>query len=207
LNGGQASNWQIFNNIIFQLPTSSRPGVSTGTFVVINSGSYATGINVIDNTWVGAHTDYSNHYGASCDATCTGAYNEQGSLYYGIVDDQDGSSPSPVAWTGDFTNAKENNNSILNSGTVNYRYTGTGDIKATGQANPFVNWPSYNFQLTGNSTNVDSSLSLAAPYNVDMGGSARPSGGVWNRGAFQFASGGAPPPAPAPPTNLNGTVH
>jgi hypothetical protein len=207
LNGGQASNWKIFNNIIFQLPASSRPGVSTGTFVVVNSGSYATGINLIDNTWVGAHTDYSNHYGAACDATCNGTFKEQGSLYYGIIDDQDSSSPSPVAVTGDFSNATENNNSVINSGTVHNGYTGTGDIRATSQANPFVNWPSYNFHLTGNSTNVNSSLSLAAPYNVDMAGNTRPSAGVWDRGAFEFISAGPPPPAPGIPTNLSGTVR
>lgn len=187
LNGGQASNWQIFNNVIFQLTSSSRPGVSSGTFATINSGSYTTGINLIDNTWVGDHTDYSNHFSAHCDGTCTGTYNEQGSLYYGIIDDQDG---SPVSWTGDFTNGTHNYNSVINSGSVS-GYTGTGEIEATGQANPFVNWNSYNFNLTGNGANVNSSLSLSSPYNVDAAGNPRPSGGTWNRGALQYVA--APP--------------
>jgi hypothetical protein len=207
LNGGQASNWKIFNNVIFQLPSSVRPGISSGTFVVINSGSSATGINLIDNTWIGDHTDYAGHFYSSCDSgSCGGAFNEQGSLYYGIIDDQDGSSgQSPVGRSG-FNNATESYNTIINSGSVS-GYSGTGDIKATSQANPFVNWPSYNFNLTGSSTNVNSSLSLASPYNVDMAGNARPSGGVWNRGAFQYTSGSAPPPAPGAPTNLSGTAH
>jgi len=191
LNGGQASNWQVFNNVIFQLPTSTRPGISTGTFVVVNTGSFATGINLIDNTWVGDHADFSNHFGAACDSSnCTGTFNEQGSLYYLVVDDQDGpSNQTPIVGpTGDFPNATESYNSIINSGTVNFGYTGTGDIKAVSQANPFINWPAYNFRLTGNGTNVNSFISLTSPYNVDFVGNARPSGGTWNRGAFQFAA-------------------
>jgi hypothetical protein len=51
-------------------------------------------------------------------------------------------------------------------------------------------------------------MTLAAPFNVDAAGSPRPgSDGVWDRGVFEFTSGGAPPPVPGTPTNLTGSVH
>src|SRR3954451_3050730 len=60
LNGGQAKNWNITNNVIFQ--TDPTRHIDTGTFVVINRGSYATGIKINGNTWINEHTTYSGHF-------------------------------------------------------------------------------------------------------------------------------------------------
>jgi hypothetical protein len=45
-------------------------------------------------------------------------------------------------------------------------------------------------------------VSLAAPYNMDMDGNTRGTGGSWDRGAYQYVVSNRP----SPPTGLQGTV-
>ena len=203
LNGGQASNWQIYNNVIFQ--TDPTRHVDTGTFVVINPGSNGQNINIIGNTWANDHSTYSGHFTFACDSTdgavCNGTITFENNLLYDIVDDQDGTRP---VGSSQFPNTIANHNSYINvPGSIGL--LGIEDVViASGASSPFLNWSDDNFNLTGESASVNNGLALAAPYNVDAAGNMRPGGdGVWDRGAFQYD--GSKLQAPSPPTGLMGT--
>ncbi len=59
------------------------------------------------------------------------------------------------------------------------------------------------FHLTSTgATTFAKGKTLGFPYDQDPDGNTRGTGGVWYIGAYQY-----PSTAPAPPTNLNGTVH
>ena len=55
---------------------------------------------------------------------------------------------------------------------------------------------------TKGATTFASGKTLPAPYNIDPDGNIRGTGGQWTIGAYQVST-----TAPAPPTNLKGTVH
>jgi hypothetical protein len=61
---------------------------------------------------------------------------------------------------------------------------------ATSAINPFVNSASNDYRITAVTT---AGLTLASPYNLDPLGTTRGAGGVWSRGAYEFAA--ATPPA------------
>jgi hypothetical protein len=201
LNGGQQSNWNIFNNVLVH--SASYAGhTDDGIFSVINSGSSGSNVNIYDNTWVGWHVNYSGAFDFVCETKCSGLVFEN-NLLYGIVDLQDGTRPIGGC---DWSNCTTSHNSYLNvPGAIGM--AGTADVQVTsGLASPFVNSSAYNFKLVGESNNVNNGLSLAAPYNVDAVGDPRPGGdGVWDRGAYEYATSQAQ--APAPPTALTGTVQ
>jgi hypothetical protein len=71
-------------------------------------------------------------------------------------------------------------NALFDSGSISEIgvQIGTGD--------PFVNYKAGNYALKA-ATN--SGLTLSAPYDTDKIGAKRGAGGVWNRGALEFASG------------------
>jgi hypothetical protein len=194
LNGGQATNWNIYNNVIFQ--SSSGPGVSNGIFVTINSGSYSSNINIIGNTFINGHTDYSGRYSLYCDSNnCTGTITFRNNLLYNIVDDQDGTRPVGAA---NYPNLVRDHNSFINvPGAVGLANSAGDVVVASGAASPFVNSSAYNFQLTGDSSYVNNGVALGAPFNFDMAGQPRGSDGFWERGAFEFLVGSLPSlPAP-----------
>jgi hypothetical protein len=202
LNGGQASNWQIYNNVIFQLDPAQH--IDTGTFVVINSGSNAQNINIIGNSWVNDHSTYSGHFTFACDSgSCNGTITFQNNILYNIVDDQDGTRP---AGSSQFPNTIANHNSYINvPGTIGLLGTADVDIRS-GAPSPFANWSDYNFNLIGENASVNNGLALAAPYTLDAAGNSRPgSDGVWDRGALEYA--GSISQKPSPPTGLVGIAR
>jgi len=198
LNGGQASNWEIYNNVIFQ--TDPTRHIDTGTFVVINSGSNAQNINIIGNTWVNDHSTYSGHFTFACEGICTGTITFENNLLYQIVDDQDGTNP---VGSSQFPSTIANHNSYINvPGTIGLLGASDVDV-ASGASSPFANWSSYHFQIAGESKNVNGGLVLSSPYDFDALGSSRPgSDGDWDRGAFEYS-----PQIPSPPTGLTGVVQ
>lgn len=84
-------------------------------------------------------------------------------------------------------------NALFNSGSISE--TGV----QIGSGDPFVNWQGGDYRLKA-ATNPG--LTLAAPYNVDLTGAQRGAGGVWDRGAYEFGSGGGGAAPPAAPSNL-----
>ncbi|MGH7454640.1 MAG: hypothetical protein ACRENG_25015 [bacterium] len=67
-----------------------------------------------------------------------------------------------------------------------------------GTGNPFVDLANENFRLL--SATQRGKGNLGAPYNVDADGNIRGSDGVWDRGAFEYNSGGGTS-RPDPPKN------
>lgn len=76
---------------------------------------------------------------------------------------------------------------------VNCVGSGTQTNNEIAGSNPFVNYAGGNFRLAAAK---GPGTSLASPYNVDMDGVTRGGDGTWDRGAFEFGTGGGPPSAP-----------
>ena len=64
----------------------------------------------------------------------------------------------------------------------------------TGSTNPLVNATAFDYHLVS-ATNAGNTL--ASPFNQDPDGKTRGADGVWDRGAYEFASGASPPPPPS----------
>ena len=58
VTGGQADNYNIYNNAILRTQGSSRPGFSNGFFACINSGSKCTNMNFFGNSIANYTADY-----------------------------------------------------------------------------------------------------------------------------------------------------
>ncbi|WP_413937057.1 hypothetical protein [Nitrospira sp. BLG_1] len=70
-----------------------------------------------------------------------------------------------------------------------------------GSGNPFINLASKDFRLLASTT---SGISLASPFNIDLTGKTRGGDGIWDRGAYDFGTGGT---ATVPPSPTNLTVQ
>jgi hypothetical protein len=202
LTGCQASNWNIYNNVIWRPQGDTRPGVADGIFSCVNAGARCTGFKFIGNSVVNYATDYSGHMAVQCTSDSSGiSVTWKNNLIY-LADPSDAIGFNMCGGT-----LTESNNTYLNNSPQG-GISGTDIVVASGAPNPFVNWTGLNFRLASQTTNVSGGATLAAPFNVDAAGSPHPgSDGVWDRGAYQFTSGSAPPPTPGVPTNLTGTVH
>jgi hypothetical protein len=196
LTGCQASNWNIYNNVIWMPTGDTRPGTSNGIFACINSGNRCTNLNFIGNTVINYTADYSGAFGTYCDGN-PDTITWENNLFY-LVHPADRINFQVCGGT-----IAHNHNSYLSSGTPLCCTTGTDVIVTSGSPNPFVDWTNVNFNLASQNNNWSNGVALAAPFNVDALGNPRPGpDGVWNRGAYEYTSG-----APAPPTNLTTVVH
>jgi hypothetical protein len=193
VTGGQADNYNIYNNVIVKTQGSSRAGVSNGIFACINSGSKCTNWKFIDNSIINFAGDYSGSAGILSENNNGNSYTWQNNLFY---------NSSGVGFTLNGAAFTEDHNSWLNSGSPR---SGTGDIAITsGAPNPFINWPGANFRLANQNADWGAGVPLPSPFNVDMAGTSRPgANGVWDRGAFEYGGG----QAPAPPSSLSTAVH
>jgi hypothetical protein len=119
---------------------------------------------------------------------------------------------SAVNFLGGTSNVAASNNVFFNNGpgfqgvshSHNWFFNAGGTwgegTAQTGSGDPFVSRANGDFHLTAH---TNSGTTLAAPFNTDPDGNARGSGGIWDRGAFQF--GGVAPPAP--PTGLAASIR
>jgi hypothetical protein len=82
-------------------------------------------------------------------------------------------------------------NHYINSGGTHSETHGT----SAASGDPFVNFSSFNFRLKAATS---AGQTLASPLNLDAFGLTRGADGNWDRGAFEFVSGGAPTLLPAP---------
>ena len=195
VTGGQADNYNIYNNVILKTQGSSRPGFSNGFFACINSGSKCTNMKFIGNTVINYEADSSGAAGILSENNNGSSYTWQNNLFYNTSD---------VGFTLNGASFTEDHNTWLNSGTP---ANGSGDVRvSSGAPNPFVNWQNSDFRLVAENADWGAGSVLASPYNLDMIGNIRPgTDGVWDRGAFEFA--GTQAQAPAPPTNLTAVVQ
>jgi hypothetical protein len=197
LTGCQASNFIIYNNVIWRPSGSTRPGTSNGIFSCINPGNKCTNWAFIGNDVINYTADYAGALGTHCDGN-PNTFIWQNNLFYAIT-------PSDRI---DFQlcggSLTEGNNTYLNSGAPKSGTNSSDIIIPTGAPNPFTDWPNAVFTLASQNANWTGGQALTVPYNVDFRGNARPGpDGVWYRGAFQFLGSAS---TPAPPTNLKGIV-
>jgi hypothetical protein len=68
--------------------------------------------------------------------------------------------------------------------------------KEAGADDIFVDYASDDFRLSGATENGYDSL--GSPYNIDLLGITRGGDAVWDRGAYEYAAGGATPCAWSP---------
>ena len=151
-------------------------GVISGT----SEGNFNNAV-VYNNTFINDDVATGNPIGGSGQGTGNIAYNN---LFYNMN----------ASAGGGFTLDYNTYYSTTNSPTEVHKQTGSG--------NPFVNLASYNYQLAA-ATQAGSTLS--SPYNVDSTGATRGGDGTWDRGAYEFSSGGStPPPDTTPPAAPTG---
>lgn len=86
-------------------------------------------------------------------------------------------------------------NHFINSGGTHSEANGT----SAASGDPFTNYTGYYFTLTGATT---AGNSLASPFNLDGLGITRGADGTWDRGAYEYSSGGADT---TPPTRSAGS--
>jgi len=190
VTGAKMSNWTIYNNVFWRSDANtSTNGISNGILDSINSGSQATNIQFISNTIVNL-TD-GNTSGFNIENS-GGSFIVRNNLWYG--------SNQMGGYGGGNPSVTESNNSCLNMSCGGLG--GTANVKvASGSPNPFVNWPSANFNLASEHANWTGWMPLGAPFNLDANGTIRST----DRGAFQF--GQSQTQAPQPPTGLVVTVQ
>lgn len=197
LTGCQATNFTIYNNVLWRTAGSSRPGTSNGIFSCINSGNRCTNWSFIGNSVVNYTADYAGALGTHCDGN-PNTFTWKNNLFYGITPDD------RIDFQTCGGSLTESHNTYLNSGMPKSGISSTDIVLTTGASNPFTNWQGSVFTLASQNTNWSNGQALASPYNVDFAGSSRPgTDGIWNRGAFQYVSG---KPVPASPVNLKGVV-
>ena len=92
--------------------------------------------------------------------------------------------------------------SVNNSPNVSNAPGVTIQASITSGSVAFTNQANHDYSLTASATNaIDKGLTLGAPYNTDILGNTRPTGSVYDIGAYEFGSAPQAPVLPAP-TNL-----
>lgn len=194
VTGGQANNYNIYNNAIFRTQGSSRPGFSNGFFACINSGSKCTNMNFFANSVANYTADSSGAAGIRSENNNGSSYSWQNNLFYNT---------SNIGFNLNGASFAEDHNSWLNSGSPR---SGSSDVTITsGAPNPYTAWATADFHLVGQNAAWQNGATLPAPYNSDKGGSTRPGfDGYWDRGAYEFA--GVQSTLPSPPSNMASSV-
>ena len=190
LNNGAASNWKIYGNVVMHTANyvSTRSGranfgFSAFIFVANDASNNNTGSNFLV---------YNNTF-----------YNIKG-LWSGVVI-QAGSGGNVIQnniWyssvrTGNQVNATVSHNWYYN--TVQDGDSSSTKVVCTSNCSIFVDAAGKNLGLA---MPVPAGIALSSPYNIDPSGQTRGADGTWDRGAFEYRSGGTAPTAPAPPLNV-----
>ena len=181
---GTTNNWEIYNNVImYSSPQASwKPSTSDAAFDCINSQT-CTNIFYIQNTIINCPNPSTTSLGVSAcglqfaDGDAGSSVTIENNLYYGNYSGTTNFSTNSTTVTEDY-------NSFLNS-AGNFG-TGAHDVIVnSGAANPFVNWPSSNFNLSVDGANYNNRKALSSPYTVDVNGTTF----TTDRGAYQFTGG------------------
>jgi hypothetical protein len=193
--GGTKNNWLFYNNtVVYSSPQASwLPSTSDAAFDCINS-SVCTNITYVQNTIINCPQPSTTSLGVSAcgigfaDGNTGSSATIENNLYYGNYSGTIGLSTNSTTVTSDY-------NSFLNSGSG--FGSGTHDVHVTsGAPNPFVNWPSSNFNLASDNADWNNRLALSSPYTVDVNGVTF----TTDRGAYQFTGATASTPVFTPPT-------
>ena len=159
----------ILQQCDFQTQGSSLLGVPLSDGLIFCGN---TGINCTNFTFV--QNSIANMQGASMGIANAnaGTYVVRNNIWYG-------NTRGPSFGTGSGGVYTQDHNSCLNSGNCP---TGTGNLTDTAAQNPFVNWPSGNFNLAAENSDWVNRLALSDPYAIDVNGTVR----SIDRGAYQY---------------------
>jgi hypothetical protein len=132
-----------------------------------------------------------------------GTHSLSGVVYNNTFDDLSPGNPAIATIGGDGNNSMDAQNNVFINMRVNENTTGTYSYngyynnsqtpagesnKQTFGANPFTDSANDDYTLTAH---TDTGVTLGAPYNQDAAGNIRGTGGVWDRGALQYAPAGS----------------
>jgi hypothetical protein len=188
LNGGTAANWKIFGNVAVH---SAAYAANTGRKAGHNYG--VAGIIYI------ANDASNNNRGNNILFYNNTMVNIQGTYSGVVIQSGTGNEVRNNIWY----NSVRTNNSFGGSISDNWYYNTTqdGDSSATksvcaANCDIFNSISGKDFRLKAPTAR---GTALAAPFNVDMGGTIRGADGTWDRGAFEFNGTTV---TVQPPTNL-----
>jgi hypothetical protein len=231
-NTGNGNNgpWYIYGNIWWASDTSNC-FVGDGMIAIYDTsftsgwgGGNGGNIYYYDNTMAQYGYGFCNStdnagfgLGITYTTPLRGFY-EQNNLWYMADETQIG--PSDIPNNGQTSDSGATFNPPVVHGYDAYYYSpndSNADTDANKQANsnsnPFTNISTGNFMLVADTspgaslTNIgtywNGTAEVANTFNVDMNGVTRGTNGVWDRGALQISSSGAP----SPPTNVTATPH
>lgn len=165
-------NVRIYGNVFWNTPGYTT-GSANGTIYTVNSGS----ATLVLSNWRIYNNSFVNIY------------------QYTIInlDAYFGSVSGCIAKNNIFYNCNATGTPMRNGVTSSYNwfYPAVGETASqTGTGNPFVSWTTKNFHLTSGTNAGDSSI--GSTYNTDPDGVSRLIDGVWDRGAYEYDTGGSP---------------
>lgn len=188
--GAIANNWNIYGNVFTYTQGNlfNRTGVGDGIIACIN-GESCSNWNVYNNTVINIPI---GNAGMMCNTCAAGSGNRivENNLWFGNL--------VPVSMN---LGTTQNYNTYLNTSDLRFTLS-PNDTSAIGVASPFVDWVNGNFHLLAATA---AGIALPAPFNADPDGTIRGADGVWDRGAYEFATGTAT--GPTPPQNLRAVVQ
>jgi hypothetical protein len=197
LNAGtvsSADNWQIFGNLFFYSPNNAnaRKGYGNGVIAVINNQE-ASNWYIYNNTVANITSAMTLNVRVDFSASTGSVRYVYNNLWYNC------------AQANHFGNPAADYNTYLNTDPKTSDMGSHTVIQTSGASNPFVNISNKDFHLAASTANGASSASSLTFNNHDPDGITRGSGGIWDRGVYEFTAGSVQ--APAPPTALQAIVN
>jgi hypothetical protein len=188
-NGNDIDGLVLRYNVFHGTDGGQTAVVCANNSPLINALIYG---NVFDGTKVG---------NGIISSTGTGTFSNSVVYNNSFLNNDSGDTPgAPISWVNGTNITTENN--LLYNQPADISGTGTNDYDAyfsvtttaptethrqTGSGNPFVSSATFNYHLL---TATTAGLALASPYTLDPLGNTRGADGTWDRGAYEFCSGG-----------------
>lgn len=157
-----ADNWEIYGNVFWQTPATTRGGMGNGAIAVINFEP-ANNWQIYNNTFVNIPSLSSRI--SFFESVGSGHLIHNNLWLDSATADHNGN------YTADF-------NYYINTASISET---NGQVDSSGD--PFTDSANGDFTL---SASTDAGLTLASPYNVDPNGLVRGVDGVWDRGAYEL---------------------
>lgn len=196
LYGANVVHQYIYGNVFSYSPGNMfhRNGVGNAVFSCINSNTTCDDVHIYNNTVANVTGGQLNNQSGALaflepsDASASAWSIENNLIYNSKSGGLTGGATPSGAVVVDY-------NTYINL-TAGSGDGGSHSYRLSGVADPFVNDSGFNYALISDTVvaHLNDGISLSSPFNVDMSGATRGSGGAWDRGALQFASGGLEPP-------------
>lgn len=200
------TNLSVYGNIFMRPQTPTRGGCSGGPLAMWDVKAYGD-IIFANNTMINLRT---GGYSASpISANNSNVYPRLTFWYYASNDFGDVQNINNLYVNCDnvsttFQDGTSTTDSYTQSHNAYFSTTVNAPQDTNGQtlgSDPLPSWESGDFELALATT---AGTSLASPYNVDPNGDTRGGDGTWDRGAYEFGSGG---PDTTPPTVSSAAIN